>query len=537
MKPEVVAIIPARSGSKGIPNKNIRFVNGKPLVAYVIECALKSKRITRVIVSTDSPEVKIIAQQLGTELRERSADLCGDSVTLDVVIYDAVKEIACDYVVTLQPTSPTLKTATLDKAIDYAIEQQMDTVIAARNRPHLAWTRNEVGEIIPAYKARLNRQYLPPYYTETGAFVISHRSVVTETSRIGSKMTVFEVPEAESIDVDDFDDLLVVEHILKGQRVAFYVNGNNARGTGHVYRVLELADQFCSKVDIFFDQNQTNISIFGVTTHRLIAVDGLGDLLTHLKTGCYTLLINDILDTTIDYMIAVRKALMPGAKIVNFEDGGEGAAHADAVFNALFQTGDLPHIRAGEKFFISSKLFMYYKPIAIRERVERVFISFGGADPSDYTDRLLSIISRPKYANLQFEVVLGRAKKNIPELMALNGQIENVHLYCDIVNMPEIMSKCDVGVTSRGRTGYELAMLGIPSIAMAQNKREEKHGFVCAENGFSYLGLHPSDWIIESTLDSFVGMSAEDRSRIQAQLLSHDLRNGRQRVMDIINCL
>lgn len=315
------------------------------------------------------------------------------------------------------------------------------------------------------------------------------------------------------------------------------MNGNTARGTGHVYRVLELADAFCSKVSIFFDTNQTDPKIFGTTTHNLIGVDGLGDLLTHIKEGHFSLLINDILDTTIDYMIAVRKALTSNAKIVNFEDGGEGAAHADAVFNALFQTGDMPHVRAGEKFFIASKLFMYYKPIKIKEKVESVFISFGGADPSDYSDRLLAIIAKPKYADVKFEVVLGRAKKNISELMALNGKHANIAISYDISNMPEVMSKCDVGMTSRGRTGYELAMLGIPSIAMAQNKREEKHGFVCAENGFSYLGLHPSDWVIESTLDTFIGMGADDRQRIQDQLLSHDLRNGRKRVMDIINCL
>jgi spore coat polysaccharide biosynthesis predicted glycosyltransferase SpsG len=103
--------------------------------------------------------------------------------------------------------------------------------------------------------------------------------------------------------------------------------------------------------------------------------------------------------------------------------------------------------------------------------------------------------------------------------------------------MPEIMTKCDVGITSRGRTGYELALLGIPSIAMAQNRREEKHGFVCAENGFTYLGLHPSLWSIESTLDVYLNMPQDDRQRYQDILLSHDLRNGRKRVTSLINSL
>ena len=68
--------------------------------------------------------------------------------------------------------------------------------------------------------------------------------------------------------------------------------------------------------------------------------------------------------------------------------------------------------------------------------------------------------------------------------------MKNIEVYFDVSNMPELMTSCDIGVTSRGRTGYELALLGIPAIAMAQNAREEKHGFVCNENGFTYIGLN-----------------------------------------------
>ena len=99
------------------------------------------------------------------------------------------------------------------------------------------------------------------------------------------------------------------------------------------------------------------------------------------------------------------------------------------------------------------------------------------------------------------------------------------------------MSGCDIGITSRGRTGYELALLGIPSIAMAQNKREEKHGFVCNENGFTYIGLNPEDEIIKSNLDMYLQLPAKSRARFQEMLLSHDLRGGRQRVMNLINSL
>lgn len=117
----ILAVIPARAGSKGIPNKNIRIIGGKPLVYYSIHNALSSRYITDVIVTTDSPEVKIIANQIGAKCKWRDASLCGDAVTLDAVIADAIpKDKHWDYIVTMQPTSPTLTVETLDKAIAYA---------------------------------------------------------------------------------------------------------------------------------------------------------------------------------------------------------------------------------------------------------------------------------------------------------------------------------------------------------------------------------------------------------------------------------
>ena len=267
----------------------------------------------------------------------------------------------------------------------------------------------------------------------------------------------------------------------------------------------------------------------------MIPVNGISELFDRCKEKQYTIFINDILTTSIDYMIGL-KTVLPDAKIVNFEDDGEGILKADLVFNALYHDEAMSQIRAGEKYYICGKLFMFYDPIEIKNDVERVFISFGGADPQNYSDRLLSIVSKPEYSKYHFVVVLGRAKHNVDELLGYN-KYPNIEVLYDVSNMPELMSSCDIAVTSRGRTGYELALLGVPSIAMAQNHREEKHGFVCNENGFTYIGLNPNDEIIESTLKMYLSFSKEARQRFQNQLLEHDLRNGRKRVVGIINNL
>lgn len=532
---KILAVIPARAGSKGIPNKNIRIIGGRPLIYYSIKNALASQYITDVIVSTDSDAVRIIADQMGTRIKWRDAKLCGDAVTLDAVIADAIPDNEkWDYIVTMQPTSPTLRVETLDAAIKFTIDNGYETVISAINAPHLSWGEKD-GKKYPNYTERLNRQYLPPCYMETGAFVISHASVVTSETRIGSKVDVFEVPEDEAQDVDTFEDLRSVAATLERQKVAIYVNGNNKRGIGHIYRALEIADEFYLKPDIYYDTNQTDPKVFGITTHKLIPVNGIADLFERCKKEKYTIFINDILTTSIDYMIGLRSVL-PDAKIINFEDDGEGILKADLVFNALYHDNDLPQVKAGEKYYISGKTFMFYEPIKIKKKVERIIISFGGADPQNYSDRLLNMISKDFYKDYYFIVVLGRAKYNVEALMEYN-KYENIEVLYDVSNMPELMSSCDIGITSRGRTGYELAMLGIPSISMAQNEREEKHGFVCNENGFTYIGLNPADEIIESNLKMYINMSEESRKQFQKKLLSHDLRSGRKRVMSLINSL
>ncbi len=534
---KILAVIPARAGSKAIPNKNIRTINGHPMVYYALRNALNSKYITDVIVSTDSYDVKIIAEQMGVKCHWRKPELCGDSITLDEVIYDVVmcNKIRCDYIITMQPTSPTLNYKTLDSAIEYTIDKDLDTVISVKNAPHLSW-RSENGKKVPNYKKRLNRQYLPANYMETGAFVISKRNAVTESSRLGNKLDVFEISDNEAVDVDTFIDLYTVSEILNQKKIAIYVNGNNLRGTGHIYRALELADEFLSKPDIYYDVNQTEHHLFGTTTHNLNPVNGIVELFQIIKEKQYDILINDILSTSLDYMIGLRSVMPENGKIINFEDEGEGAGQADLVFNALYSEQSKNKVYSGEKYYIAPKLFMFYKPIEVKQQVEKVFISFGGADPQNYTDRLLKIITKAKYKHLDFIVVIGRAKQNTEALLKYN-QYDNINVYFDVKNMPELMNKCDISMTSRGRTAYELAMLGIPAIVLSQNVREEGHGFVCDENGFMYMGTNPSNHMIEATLDMYIAMPIEDRKKLHDKLLSNDLKNGRKRVTRLIQNL
>lgn len=529
----ILAIIPARAGSKGIPNKNLRLINGYPLVYYALNNAIQSKYITDIIVTTDSPLIGQLAKQMGAKVHQRPPELCDDKTTLDSVIYDAIpKESDWDYIITMQPTSPTLKVDSLDQAIFMAIEKDLDTVLSVINTPHLSWTEKN-GQITPNYTVRANRQYLPPEYSETGAFVISKASVVTNRTRIGKKINVFELSESESVDIDNFFDLIIAKNILKNDHIGFYVNGNSSIGTGHIYRVLELADEFDSKPDIYYDLNQTKPKIFGDTTHHMIPVENQYDLFAKLQKTAYSIFINDILDTNTDYMSSLRKVL-PTSKIINFEDEGEGSHLADLTINALYAKSNSPKIRSGSDYFIANKNFLFCPPINIRPQVQKILITFGGADPQKYTEQILNIIQSPEYKKYHFTILFGKAKENSNEIIH-SIKSPNIQAFRDVKNIPEIMSQHDLAITSRGRTCYELAILGIPTLVMAQNEREERHTFANSDNGFTYIGMSPSSTAIKKSLDDFLNSSIETRRHLQYLMLQTNLKQGRRHCIQAIN--
>lgn len=532
---KILAVIPARAGSKGIPNKNIRIINGKPLISYCIENALRSKYITDIVITTDSVEIELIAKKYKVAYIHRKAELCEDAVTLDAVVYDACKGHNAEWIVTMQPTSPTLRHETLDNAIEYAIKNNLDTLISGVNRPHLAWIEKN-GRCVPAYEKRLNRQYLPKRYIETGAFVVSKVEIVTKDTRIGDRVGIYEISQKEAVDIDTFEDLVCAEQILKEKKIAIIVNGNNDIGLGHISRALELADMFYYKPDIYYDISVTSRHFFGNTTYPLFTFDGKGQLLYMLKKKAYQIIINDILDTDVQYIDEIRENV-PQAKIVNFEDLGTGRNHADLVINALYKDNyKEKNVYFGEKYYLVPKLFLLYNPIVIHENVKRVLVCFGGADPQNYTEKVLHIIRNEKYHSIQFVVILGKAKMNVNLIMQENTR-PNIDILYDIKNIPEIMEQSDLAITSRGRTCFELAVLGIPTIAMAQNERETLHEFAGEENGFRYLGTKISEQKICEELDYMLHSTKEEREKMQKKMLSCDLVSGRERIRNLIDSI
>ena len=486
----ILAIIPARGGSKGIIRKNLRLLNQKPLISYQIANAVNSQFITDVVVTSDSNEILDYSSNFPVHLRKRPADLADDKTTLDPVVNDATlymeqeKDTEYDVVVTLQPTSPLLSLKTLDGAIENFIQEDIETMLPVVDATHLQW-KEENNYVLPDYEERVNRQWLPRKYKETGAFLITHREYVQEDSRFADNVNIFLLDELEGLDVDTDIDFLIAETLIKRLKIALVVNGNRDVGMGHIHRVLTIADGFIGNDIKFITYSSEPVSVELIKDSGYRVIETEKDLLTDVVDA--DIVINDILDTSKDYVNRLKDA---GCFVVNFEDLDEGSSYAHLVFNALYEkTNPQSNHRFGYEYECLKEQFFLYQPVKFRDSPRVLFVTFGGVDQNNLTSRILNIAPRllEESSLEKIIVVLGGEYSHELEIPPDLDSIVEVHR--KVENMPELMSQADIAVTSNGRTIYELASMAIPTISIAQNDRETLHLFARYHKGINYLGI------------------------------------------------
>lgn len=540
-KPNIIAVIPARGGSKGIPRKNMRLMGGKPLIAYAIENALSSELIDDVVVSSDSEEILAYAAQFeGVTGMPRDTELALDAVTLDPVIYDAVvrreeqARASFDIVVTLQPTSPLLTRETLDRALAMFIDSDLDSCISVVNAPHLSWKEDGEGGVVPAYEQRLNRQQLPPNYLETGAFLIADRMSVTPMTRLGKTVGVFEVPERESTDIDSVRDWIVCESELSRKKIAFRVDGHRELGLGHIYRALTLGYELVGHDIVYLcdKRHREGIERLKGAFMNVVELDGEDDLFSWLEQNAPDVFVNDLLDTEVDYVRAVKRYVK---RFVSFEDLGPGARAADAVVNALYEDNvSYPNTYAGKGYVCLRDEFLGARRAPFKPKAQKVLVTFGGTDPLDLTARIYALAQRINAdgPTFSFDFIVGPGYAGAP-LVSIPEK--GIMINMDVPRVSDHMRDADIAFCSQGRTTYELASMGVPAIVIAQNERELLHSFAQMDNGFINLGLgsRVSDEDILSTFEWLV-KARTVREEMRDLMLRNDLASGAHRVRQII---
>jgi len=226
-----LALIPARGGSKGLKDKNIRQLNNKPLLAYTIEAAKESRIFDRIIVSTDSEKIAAVALKYGAEVPfMRPKELATDTASsMDVLIYtiELLQESndKYDYVALLQPTSPLRTSQDIVGAVNLLIEKNANSVVSVCRVEHSPLWSNTLPEdlslkdfIRPEIR-NLRRQDLPIFYRLNGAIYIVKVSYILESKDFfGQESYAYIMPVNRSVDIDTELDLVLAEVLLQHEK-------------------------------------------------------------------------------------------------------------------------------------------------------------------------------------------------------------------------------------------------------------------------------------------------------------------------------
>jgi len=539
MPPKILIVIPARGGSKGIPRKNLRALGGQPLLYYSIRTTTASRHAADVVVSSEDAEIRMVARKLGAAVIARDPALSQDASTLDGVIYDATVRVEAetgksyDLVITAQATAPLLETETLDAAIDKMLaDPAVDTLISAVDDRHLCWEET-AGQLVPAYTERLNRQYLPVRYRETGGFFIARRRVVTPTSRFGRRVEVWPVSARESIDIDTYADWALCEYYLNRKRILLVTSGYSIIGLGHVYNMLAIAGGILGHEIVFIVDRQSQLAYDTIASYNYPVLmaedDDLAGFVVRQEPG---IIINDLLDTTEAYVLRLKALNVP---VINFEDLGPGGAHADLVVNAMYPERTVrPNHYFGHRYFcLRSEFLLTRQVVTIRPEVKNVLLTFGGVDPNNFTRRVLSLIMPEcRRRGIAVRAILGRGYRSDASLEAFADAVDIVR---NVADMSEKMLAADIAFTSAGRTTFETASLGLPTIVLCQNQRETTHFFAGANYGF--LNLGPGNTVTDAELlTAFTNLlDNENQRRYMAELmLAREIKDGRDNVLQLI---
>lgn len=220
----VLAIIPARGGSKGVPRKNIRLLGGKPLIAWTIDAARRSGHIDHLILSSEDAEIIEVAKAWGCEVPYvRPAELARDDTPGIGPVLHALDILpGYDYVVLLQPTSPLRTTLDIDGCISLCDDRKAQACVSVTepaHHPHWMFTLDATQCLHPLIEQRgSRRQDLPTLFALNGAvYVAVSSSLQISRSFVGENTVAYVMPAARSIDIDTEQDLALAACLLQQQ--------------------------------------------------------------------------------------------------------------------------------------------------------------------------------------------------------------------------------------------------------------------------------------------------------------------------------
>jgi len=481
-KTNPICIIPARGISPGLPKKNLKLVNDKPLVAYTIETAVESPVLQDVFVSTEDEKIANIAKECGAKvpfLRPEKLSQKGASLqSVTQYFINNLKKTDSNIteatpIVILQPHVPFRKSEDIERAVN-RFESKKEVVISVIKEQKFYW-RKDGANLKPVFDDRHKvREDLEPLYHETGSITVTTPEKIQNDTWTGSSPDYIITDKLSSFEVNSVVDFSLAQKIARGIKFIFRVDGGNDIGLGKVYRAVTLAtelnEMFNCDIHFISDEKYAGGVEFIQSNGFSVSTSTGEEDLDEMERINPDVVFLDIEDVNEQYMQRIHKM---SAALVNLEDLEDGLEQADFVINPQ----QSPQLKSdsnqlfGTDYFILREEFQG-RSATTRENAENILLTFGGSDPLNLTVDTVRVLGD---ADLPFSyrLIIGPDFNRDEELFSLpNSVLNQFDIRYSVQNMGDLMEWADIAISSGGRTVYELAATGTPSIVIAQNSGE-----------------------------------------------------------------
>ena len=539
MNKKYLILIMARKGSDDvISRQNLRLVNNKPLLYYIVKTALKFKKAD-VIVSTDSEEIRELSLLYGAQYIKRPKKLTKNSTSVKEICFDVLQKLQKEGIhyekcLVLHPKIPLIKNNTINTFFKN-LEKNRSTIFGISNI-----VDSKLGYEIENSKELLNLNPSPkPLAILNRIVAFNTKQFIKNNGKFTSPFYGLKLPDDETHSLISYHDFGTFEQILNRKKILVRIDSTVKIGMGHVFNMLTVLNHFRHDEILIlmhknrnlgykqFRENLYNVSFFTSDTE-------FNGVLRKFKPD---IIFNDILNTTESYM---KKLQNYTTMTVNFEDRGKGRKLSNLIFNPIFEKQkSLPKEFYGAKYACVRDEFRIWTNEILSKNVKKVLISFGGTDQNNITEKTISIIQKHNLKNIEFILLLGFGythKKMIKEkIKKLQKESFKIILIDDSDFIAKHIRDVDFAIVSNGRTVFELAAMNVPVLAVSVNTREQNHNFVKEQNTGIKIDYKKSSYekLLKKSLEKMLNFN--NRKIYKKNLVKIDLLNGINIVVQKIN--
>jgi len=530
----LTVFIPALKKRVAFQDDLVKKLAGITLVQRAINKAMEFRcGRNRIHVLTDSDEIRLIAER--NEVRcfyDPALDFEDDAVSGAIAQYMLQAAASSPVSLALSPYSPLLPAELIIQAIDTLMISEEAILKPVVRVPMRTGENNGQKGLEAIFSSeRVETEMLSTAFTafRQSALIKGGTDKIADVLRWAIPNTY---PEISS-----FRDWWVCEKLIKRRRIVFRVIGNEKVGMGHIYRALSLAHEIINHEILFVTDTENAVAVNKLAGYdyclETYKPDEVVRRIVDLEPD---LVVNDILATSLDDVIPLQEE---GIRVVNFEDLGDGASLANLTFNELY---DRPQIKGdnilwGHKYFFVRDEFHEAHIHRFRKRVSDILITFGGTDQHDLTRKVfLAINVLCMERGITIHIAVGGGYAGYDSLARLVDGFDHVTLTRSTGVISRIMEKCQIAITSNGRTVYELAHMNIPALVISQHDREKTHEFGCEDNGFLSLGLYRGEHTERVVIESLTRLLDDERYRhdLFSRTSRFDFSRNKQKVLDLI---